>query len=245
MPIAASDLLLFGAASRPEDDTSTGGGAVDLLSRPEFTDFAANAVAAVISDGAATRTVTVSGRLATGVRDTEVLTLNGATEVVGAKTWERILKVVASATSGTRIISLKQGSGGTVRATIPLNETTAYRMFIDSASATGIVIRYEKGFWRNNHATLSLLSAQVTLTADPAARVRIGLAGSVGDSVTITNRTTAPASITFSDDNVALGVPGTNLAAVTNIGMWVELNLPANDPAQKNTFTTKLAGSTV
>src|SRR4051812_16868752 len=129
MPIAATDLLLMSSANEPTDDVSTSGGAISTTSRPELTQWSANAVAAVILDGADVRTVTITGRLPTGVIDTEVLTLNGAVEVVGAKTWERVLSAVASATSATRTVSLRQGSGGTVRATIAINETTRHIHF--------------------------------------------------------------------------------------------------------------------
>jgi hypothetical protein len=244
MPIVAADLVLRSSANDPSDDTSLAGGAISITSRPDLTQWTANAVAAVISDGADTRTVTITGRLASGIIDTEVLTLNGAVEVVGAKTWERVLSAVTSATSATRTVLVKQGSGGATRATISVNETTRHILFRDSTSEAAIAIRYAKAFSENTHGTLALTSATVKLTADPAARIRIGLAASKGDSATTTNRKTAPGGITFSDDNVSLGVPGGNLAAGEEIGIWVEQNLPANDPPNKTTLTLETAGST-
>lgn len=243
MAIAATDLILYSSANMPTNDIGTSGGAIDTASRPELTQFTANAVAAVISDGADTRTVTVTGRLASGVLDTEVLTLNGAVEVVGAKTWERIESIVASATSGTRTITFRQGSGGTTRATISLNETTRVILFRDSTSESGIAIRYEKAFFRNAHATLTLTSATITLTADPLARIRMAVVAAKGDSTSVANRKTAPVGPTFVDDSVAQGVPTGTLAAAENIGVWVEQNLPANDPPNKSTATLQLAGS--
>ena len=245
MPIAAADLVLMSSANDPSDDTSTAGGAVSTTSRPELTQFSANAVAAVVSDGADTRTVTITGRLPTGVIDTEVLTLNNAVEVVGAKTWERVLSAVASAASATRTVLVKQGSGGTTRATISINETTRHIMFRDSTSEAAIAIRYGKVFSENKHASLTLTSAAVKLTADPAARIRIGLAAAKGDTVTIANRKTAPAAITFSDDNVSLGVPTGTLAAGEEIGVWVEFNLPASDPPVRSSFSVETSGSSV
>ena len=245
MPVASTDLVLVSSANDPSDDPSLAGGAVSTTSRPDLIQWTANAVAAVISDGADTRTVTITGRLASGVIDTEVLTLNGAVEVVGAKTWERVLSAVASAASGTRVVTVRQGSGGATRATIRLNETTAHILFRDSTSESGIAIRYAKVFAENKHATLALTSATVKLTADPAARIRIGLAATKGDTATIANRKTAPGGITFSDDGVSLGVPTGSLAAGEEIGVWVELNSPANDPPQKNTMTIEIAGSSV
>lgn len=245
MPIAATDLIAFGAASRPSDDTATVGGAIDTTDRPDFTQWTANAVAAVLSDGADTRQITIQGRTAAGAIDTEVLTLNGVTEVVGAKTWERVLTITAASASGTRTVTVRQGTGGATRATISINETSRTAMFRQSASESGIAIRYEKFFWRNNHGSLTLNSADVTLTADPDSRIRIGLAATKGDSATATNRKTAPGGISFSDDSVVLSVPTGALASTEAIGTWVEQNLPASDTAHKTTFTTRLRGTSV
>lgn len=245
MPIAASDLINYLAASMPEDDVSTSGGAIATTGRPDLTQWTANAAAAVVSDGADTRTVTVTGRLASGVIDSEALVLNGASEVVGAKTWERVLKVVIGATDGSRTVTLRQGSGGATRATIGPNETTRRALFYASASEASQTIRYEKVFWRNNHGTLTLNAAKVTLTADPASRFEIGLAASKGDTGSVANRKTAPGGITFVDDGVEQSVPGGVLAASETIGVWLKQTLPADDAAQKTTVTTRLAGTTV
>jgi len=245
MPIAPADLKFFNSTNMVEDDTSTVGGAIATTGRPEFTQLTANAVAAVVSDGADTRTVTVTGRLAAGTIASEALVLNGVTEVVGATTFERFLKAVIGAADASRTVTVKQGSGGATRMTIVPNETTRRLLFYASASEAGIVIRYEKYFGKNTHATLTLTSSQIKLTADPDARVRIGAAPAVDDTATATNRKTAPASVTFVDDNVAQSVPGGNLAAGSAIGIWAEENLPASDTAHRTTFTTELSGNTV
>lgn len=245
MPIAAADLLLHGSASRPSDDTATTGGAIATTDRPEFTQLTANALIAVVSDGADTRTVTVEGRNAAGAIISEGIVLNGVTEVVGALTFERILTVTLSASDAARTVTVRQGAGGATRATVSVNETTRTAFFRRSASEAGIVIRFEKNFWKNNHATLTLNAAAVKLTADPDARIRLGLATAINDTGTITNRKTAPASVTFVDDNVSQSVPGGILAAADRIGTWIEQNLPATDAAHKITFTTELSGTTI
>lgn len=244
MAITAAELIKYASASRPEDDVSTSGGAIDADDRPVFTQMGANALIAIVSDGADTRTVTVYGRLASGVRDSEALVLNGAVEVVGAKTFERLLKVIISATSGTRTVTVKQGSGGATLGTIPPNEIGFYALFIDSASESGATIRYEKVFWKNAHATLTLNSAKVTLTADPAAKIKIALAASKDDSGSVANRKTSP-GLSFSDDNVELTVPGGTLEATSAIGTWVEMSLAGDSPPVRSTFTTRLAGTSV
>lgn len=245
MSIAAADLLLYGSASRPEDDTSLTGGAVTLEHRPEYTELTANAVIAVISDGADTRTVTVKGRNAAGAVVSDVITLNGAVEALGVVTFERIQSVIASATSASRTVTVKQGSGGATKGTIPVNEIGFYRLFLNSASESGIATRYEKVFWRNNHATLTLNAALVRLTVDASAKIKIGLAATKGDSATIANRKAVPAGISFVDDNVDVSVPGTILEALTNIGVWIEQTLSASDIAYRSSFTQRLSGSSV
>jgi len=245
MPIANTDLLLQGAASRPTDDTSTTGGARDSAEKPEFTQLTANAVIAVVSDGADTRTVTITGRLATGVVDTEALVLNGTTEVVGAKTFERIQSAVLSSSSGTRTVTVRQGSGGATRATLGPNITSASMLFRNAASESGAVDRYEKTFFLNNHGSLTLNSAAIKLTGDPAAKLFIGGAPSVNDTATVTNRKTVPGSVTFVDDNVSQGVPGGTLAAGAAIGIWVKQSLLSNDSPVRNTYTIELSGTSV
>lgn len=243
MSILATELLLMSSANMPESDATTSGGAISTTSRPSLTQWAANNVAQVVSDGADTRTVTITGRLTTGAIDTEALVLNGTTPVTGAKTWERVLKAVIGATSGTRTVLVKEAAGGTTRATIGINEDTARILFYDSASGAGILIRYEKVFWKNTNGTLTLNAAAIKLTADPAARIRVGCAATKGDSGSVANRTTSP-GVTFVDDNVSQSIPTGALAAGETIGVWVEQNLPANDPANKSTFTLELSGTT-
>lgn len=244
MSILPTDLVNYLAASMPQDDVSTSGGAIDLTAKPDIVQFSANAVVAVISDGADTRTVTVTGRLTTGAIATEVITLNGAVEVLGTNTYERVLKAVLSASSGTRTVLLKQGTGGTTRSTLAINDVIKRVLFYDSASGSGITIRYEKLFWKNQHATLSLTNSQLTLTADAAARIRIGGDIALDSTVSVANRLTAPSSVVFVDDSVAQNTPSSGvIAAGSRIGVWIEANLPANDPATKSTFTSQLSGT--
>lgn len=61
MPIATTDLIFYGSANRPSDDTSLTGGAIATTDRPDITQLTANSVIAVVSDGADTRQVTIEG----------------------------------------------------------------------------------------------------------------------------------------------------------------------------------------
>lgn len=244
MSIVSTDLVLWSSANIPVDEVSTAGGAISTTTKPTLDQFTSNAIAQVVSDGADTRTVTVTGRLATGVVDTEVLTLNGTTPVSGAKTWERLLSVVLSATSGTRTVQVKQGAGGTVRATVGLNETTYHIAFQQSFSSTSIKNYFEKYFFKNQNGTLTLTSAAIKLTADPSAVITVGCAPTKGDSATVSNRLAAPASVTFVDDNVSQSVPTGTLAASETIGVWADMTLAANNVALRSSYTIQLSGTT-
>lgn len=243
MSIVTGELLNYLAASMPETDAATSGGAIDTAGRPTLTQWAAPNIAQVVSDGADTRTVTVTGRNAAGAIVADAIVLNGAVPVSGVVTFERVLKVVTT-TSASRIVTVKEAAAGTTRGTIGLNETSLRILFYDSASSTGITIRYEKLFWKNTNGSLTLTNSTITLTADPSARIRVGCDTAVDATVSVANRLTAPGSVVFVDDSVAQTVPGSNIAAGSRIGVWIELNLPANDPAAKSTFTTQLAGTT-
>ena len=245
MPVA-SDLVAYLAASHPEDDVSTSGGARSTVERPLDGQFAATAAAALVSDNAGdTMNVTVRGRDAAGEIVSEVIALNGTTEVVTTQTYQRILTVVlASAATGT--VTLAQGSGGTVRHTFAPGETGARIFFIGAAAdPSSADDRYEKYFWENEHATESLLSAQLQLSADPASNYEVAVAGAVDDTESVANRLTAPSGETFVDDGVDQGVPGTDLAAQTAIGHWVKQTLAAAEPAGQDTFTTQISGTSV
>ncbi len=246
MAILSTELICFGCASRPTDDTSTTGGAIDTTLRPVFTQFGASAVLALVSDGADTRNVDITGRNAAGELVSETKALNGTTEVLSTNTYERILSVIAQTTSGTRVVTLKQGSGGSTIGTIPLNEKGVYALFINSKTpASSSTIRYEKIFWKNTNGTLTLTSAQVTLTADPSSKIRIGVAASLNDTATVSNRVTSP-GVTFVDDSVAQNVPNSqNLTAGAAIGTWIEQTLASADSPVKSTFTTQLSGNSV
>jgi len=242
MSIAAASLVRFSSANEPTDDVSTTGGAIDTTSRPELTQFTAAAKLALISDGADVRNATITGRDAAGNVISETKALTNAVEVLSTNTYERIQSVVLSAGDAARTVTLKQGTGGTTIGTITPNEKTRHIRFRNSASAGTQKIRYEKDFWRNGDGALALLSPSVVLTADPAAKIRIGVAATYGDTATIANRLTAPAGITFVDDGVTPTMPTGSIAAGSAIGVWIEETLAINDTAQKSTYTTQLSG---
>lgn len=244
MSITAADLIAYLTANNPTDDAGNSGGAIDTTKRPDLDQFSAAATPYIESDGADTRNITIYGRNAAGALINETQALNGVTPVAFTNSFERILAVVAASGDASRTVLVKEGSGGTVRCTLNPNQVESRSMFYASASDTATMTRYEVLYWVNTHATLSLTSAEVTLTADPSARIKIGLAASKGDITALTDRLTAPGGVSFVDDSVAVGVPTGALAAGERIATYIQQVLPANDPAAKSSFTTQLSGTT-
>lgn len=233
--------------NRPTADGTTSGGAIDVDNRPVFTQLAANDTLEMVSSqaGDTTQSVTVTGRLATGVIDSEAKTVNGVSVVSFTHTLERVLKVLMNA-DATGIITIRRASTGPTVGTIPVGERGFYAMFYDSASSTtGSTSRYEKIFWKNTHGTLTLTNAKVRLSADPASVIQQGICTAKDDSTSVADRLSAPGGVSFVDDNVDQDVPSTTLAAGEAIGVWYRLDLAQDNAPIKNTFTTRLAGTTV
>ena len=118
-------------------------------------------------------------------------------------------------------------------------------MFIDSQSEASLTVRFEKEKWKNEHGTETLTNAEITLTADPSASIRIGVEAAKNDSNTIANRKAIPAGVTFVDDSVAVPVPGSQLEAGSDISVWIEFTRGAGAAGLKSSFTTQLAGTTI
>jgi hypothetical protein len=245
LSILNTELVAYASASLPVDDVSTTGGAIDATRRPVFTQLTSNAVIAAVSSAADTRTLTVTGRDATGAVVTDSLVLTGTTEKVGIVTFERIINAELNGTSGTLTVTLKQGSGGATIATIPINETGPCSFFRNSASSTSTLVRYEKFFWKNTNATLTLNAAAITLTADPATKITLGVGSTLNDTVSVANRLTAPSGVTFVGVNTAQSVPTGVVPAGSAVPVWMKQTLAANDAALRQTFVTQLSGTSI
>jgi hypothetical protein len=261
MAVAATDIVVYGAANRAQDNTSTQGGAIDTTVRYVFDSTslanALNDTVEVLSSAAGdtTQTVTITGRTAAGVISTDPISLNGTTPVSGAVTFERILKIVVSG-AHTGTITVRKATGDTTIVAIETGILEVRRLFYDAAAdATGGSSRefHEKIFVKNIHATLALLGATFEENADPGANITFALEDAVNDSGSVANRLTAPsagdlASGGFSSSSKLLSTidAGTaDLGAGVAIGVWVKLTLAAGASAAVNTWTLRVSGTSI
>ena len=247
MPIDPAELIAYNALNRPEDDTATGGGGRDPDVRPDFVQLAADDDLEVLSDNAGdtTQIVTVDGRDPSGAFVTATATVNGLGAVIlaPATIFERVLSISMDSDALGNVTVRRSVAGATVFV-IPIGERGSSLLFINAASSAAPVTRFDKFFWRNTDPALTLGSAEVQLTADPAARIRVATETSKDDTNTIANRLTVPSGVVFVDDSVVQAVPGDSLESDTDIGIWVEQALLASDAPIRDTFTHELAGTT-
>ena len=246
MAITAAELKAYGSLNMPESDTTTSGGGIDTTCMIEFADLAVNDVVRAVSTNAGdtTQTAAVTGRTAAGAIVTDNIALNGTTPVAGTTTFQRVLKIILSATAAGTVTVERNTTPFDDVIAIPTGVTKVRRLFYDSASEAGATARYEKVFFKNTNATLTLNAAKTQLTADPSAKIKIANATTVSDTGSVANRKTLPAGLTWVDDNVAQDVPGQALAAGAAIGVWAELSLTAGDSPLDSTFTLELSGTT-
>lgn len=248
MSIQASDIKAYGSAVMPDDDSVNNiGGAIDTSKKVEFTDIAPAGTVEMSSDNAGdtTQSVTVYGRNNAGELVNEAKTLNGTTWVAFTTTFERILKVVMSA-AATGTVTIRETGPGDDLVTMEPGITEVRRPFYNaSAPASGTRKYYEKIFFKNDHATLTLTSAVIKENADPSGKIAFALETSLDGTDTNgggNNRQVAPSGYTFdsADKNVA---NSQNHSAGSAQGVWMELSLAAGDPAQNTTYTLREEGN--
>lgn len=125
--INAADRLYIGIGIDNAADNDSGQGNMVALS-------ANSAIAAVSDSGTDARTLTIMGKDANGVYQTETLTLNGTTEVVGTLTFSQVLACYLSATDAATV-TIRQGSGGSTIGTIGPNKIICW-LWVQPASKT-------------------------------------------------------------------------------------------------------------
>lgn len=252
MSIGAGDLQFYGSQSMPDSDSPTDiGGAIKLTTKMEFTDITPSGGIEMVSDNAGdtTQTVTVTGRDAAGEIITDVQTLNGTSTVAFTGTFERILKVVKSASTTGTVTVRKASAGGdlvTMAAAITEVRRIHYAAVADVAGGSDRDF-YEKIFCKNEHGSLSLLNAEIKENSDPSSKLSFALETSVdgtGTNGVGNNRQVAPSSGVSSFDSSDKAVPGTDLASGEAIGIWTKLTLAAGTAAAKTSYGLRATGNT-
>ena len=253
MPIVAADIIAYGSASMPDDDTPVDiGGAIDETIRMVFTDIVATDEIEILSDSSSdtVETITVHGRNAAGELVNDVGTLNGVSVVLIAGTaFERVLKIIKSATT-VGSVTVRDQDTDTEIALMEPAVLEIRRPFYDAAAdASGGSTRtyHDKIFFKNTHGSLTLTSAQILEQADPQTVVAFDLESSLDGTDTNgggNNRQVAPGGYTF--DSSAKNVANSqNLTSDSEQGCWLELTLTAGLGAQNTTVTMRVSGNTV
>jgi hypothetical protein len=252
MSIGAGDLAFYGSQSMPDSDTPTEiGGAIKLTTKMEFTDITPAGAVEMVSDAAGdtTQNITVVGRNAAGELITDTQTVNGTTAVDFVGTFERILKVTKSAaTTGTLTIR-KDAAGGDLVLMAPTITEVRRIHYAAVADVAGGSERkyYEKIFCKNEHATLSLLTAMIKENSDPSGLLAFALETTkdgTGTNGVGNNRLVAPSSGVSAFNGSDKAVPDTDLAADEAIGIWTELTLAAGTAAAKSSYGLRATGNT-
>jgi len=253
MSIVAEDIKFYGAANHQTTDAGTQGGAIDTGTKITFTEISANDNVEVLSSNAGdtTQSLTLYGRLSTGVLTSEVIALNGTTQVVSANAYTRIERMTLNtATAGT--LTIRKASDNVTVSTMEAGIDMVTKPFYNvSSDASGGSSRtyWEKFFIKNTHGTLSLLSAMLSESSDGTegggANVEFAICDAVNDSTTSTNRVTAPAAGVGTFNDTTKAVSGTNLAAGDAIGVFIRLTLPAGTASTNTTFVMNVAGSSM
>ena len=249
MAVVDADIIVYGSANMQETNSGTQGGAIDTAVLMVFTDISPNGTVSIHSTSASdtTQSITVTGREADGtITDDVIGPLTGTTPVVGAVTYERILKVVMSATA-VGVVVVEETSGGEDLITLPINVTEARRPFYDvaaEASGGSAVDYYEKIFFYNSNAVSALTSATIAeIAGGAAALIDFMLPATLDDSGTSPDRITAPAG-TF--DSATKNVANSQShSPVSGQGVWIHLSLPAGTAANNTTYTLRESGQTV
>ena len=104
---------------------------------------------------------------------------------------------------------------------------------------------YDKVFFKNTHATISLTAAVVAELTDPSGLIAFALAAALNDSTNNGGgtRLTHTGGLTFNSSSK--NVPsGQVLAAGDRIGVWLKLSLAAGQVATLTSYVPQLQGQT-
>lgn len=164
----------------------------------------------------------------------------------------KIAKVNANFTITPDATSVFRLSKGMFFDKTPVEIFEVRRIFFDaSANPPGGLEKrfYDKGFYENTDAGLSLTSAQIIEFLDASGLINFGLATTLNDSGTNgvgNNREVAPSGITFNslDKSVVGGVLGPSGGGAEDQGLWFELVLAGGAASLNTTYVPELQGNT-
>jgi len=128
-PTGVTESLAVGFDDADDDEAAISG---------NMTAWTANAVLAAVSDGTDTRSLTIRGVNNAGVPVEVNLVLTGNVEVATATQFSKVYAVMADSPSATRTVTIRQGPGGTARATRATNRVSSFLWLTVTSKATGI-----------------------------------------------------------------------------------------------------------
>lgn len=254
MSVTASDIVFYGCATMPDDDTTTNiGGAIDTTIKVVLTDIVATDQVEIVSSasGDTSQTITIYGRNAAGELIDNTVSVSGTTVVTSTSSFERILKIEMN-TTATGTVTVRDQDTDTAIATLEPGITEVRRLFYLAASdVAGGDSRdyYDKFFIKNTHATLSATSAVVSEVADPSGTVSFALESLLDGTTTNgagNNRLTVGnwSSLTF--DSAAKNVANSqNLTAGSAQGVVMKWTIAAGAAAANTSVTMRLAFQSV
>ena len=141
MSVWPQEVIIYGSSDMPEADGSTVGGAVDLTKRIAFSDLTSSTTVDVVSSSTSDTATKIAydGRDASGIIQTETLTLTGQTKVAGTKTLQRLLYAALSGATANGPVANPGGTAavGDVALMSHTLTITAHTAQAGSANHTG------------------------------------------------------------------------------------------------------------
>lgn len=242
MAITAADLKSYCALSRPNDDSSVGGGAIDVTMRLLNSIILGNARVRFLSSSASdVSTAVIRGKGLGGQSLIEEIVLNGTTAIKGKLPFDTVTEIrLSSAAIGS--IAVRNDETSALFHTIAVGEKGAGSLFkYATAGYVDGAIRYDKLFIKNTHATDSISLGSVVLTENEETVYEIGVDLSINGSLSISDRLTAPTGITFYNDSITVNFPAT-LTHGQAIGVWVKQTLVFRGLPEDNTVILTVNG---
>ena len=244
--VISSDLVVYTAATMPENDSSSVGGDINSGVRASFDDPSSPVSIVTYSSSTSDtgQALTLTGRTTAGTIVAESLSLNGTSNVTSTYTYERLLKGYLNSTAvGSVTIS---GNGVNVVTSIPVGESGFRRPFYDAtASVDSAKTFYEKFFVQNTTSIATLKSANIIEVSNGLySKISFALEDTKQSNQTISNRLSVPTGVTGGFGSGPSGVVDSALLAGDYQGVWFKLSLDAGETAQNSFYEVQVSGTT-